>query len=239
MKNISFELFPCNNIKDLSILINYLKNKKPSFISVTFGKIKNLKFVENLQKKFSVKIIPHLICDNIFNIINNIIYFIKIKIFTFLIITGDKNKNNSINYISLIRILFGYLIKIITGCYFENHKFSDNFKNEILFHYKKNKKGVNINISQFFYNFNIINYYIKVIKKTGINKNLILGIILKKEIKDILNFVNLCKIDIPLWLIKNYYEFNIELFFIKNLKKYKNLHFYTFNNISLVKNYFK
>ncbi|BAF35046.1 5,10-methylenetetrahydrofolate reductase [Candidatus Carsonella ruddii PV] len=239
MKNISFEIFPCNNIKDLSVLINYLNKNKPSFVSVTFGKINNLKFVKNIQKQISTKIIPHLICDNIFNIINYIIYFIKIKIFNFLIITGDKNKNNSIKYIYFIRFLFGHIIKIITGCYFENHKFSKNFKNEILFHYKKNKIGTNMCITQFFYNFNTIKYYINIIKKTGISKNFILGIISKKNIKDILNYTNLCKIDIPIWIIKNYKEFNIELFFVKNLKKYKNLHFYTFNNINLIKNYFK
>lgn len=108
-----------------------------------------------------------------------------------------------------------------------------------MFLYKKKKIGINLFITQFFYNFNIINYYINKIKKTNINKNFILGIFPKKNIKEILFFANKCKIEIPVWFIKNYNLINIKNYYLKNLNNYNFFHFYTFNNINFIEYYLK
>ncbi|MBY0585442.1 methylenetetrahydrofolate reductase, partial [Candidatus Carsonella ruddii] len=171
MKNISFEIFPNKNVKESIKLIKYLEKKNPIFISITCGKIDNFEFVKLIKKNTNIKIIPHIICDNIYKNVLKIINFIRIKIFNFIIITGDNFKNNSFNIIKIIRNLFGHIIKIYSGSYLEEHKITNNMIKEILFIYKKKKIGINLFLSQFFYNFNIINYYINKIKKSGIGKN--------------------------------------------------------------------
>ncbi|UNB92086.1 methylenetetrahydrofolate reductase [Candidatus Carsonella ruddii] len=239
MKNISFEIFPSNNIKESIDLVKHLEKKNPNFISITCNKNNNFNFIYNLKKKILTKLIPHLICDTIFNVVDKIINFIKIKIFDFIIITGDNVINNSFSFINTIRKLFGFTIRIYSGSYLEEHKTTKNIKKEIMFLYKKKKIGINLFITQFFYNFNIINYYINKIKKTNINKNFILGIFPKKNIKEILFFANKCKIEIPVWFIKNYNLINIKNYYLKNLNNYNFFHFYTFNNINFIEYYLK
>ncbi|MFI4883880.1 MAG: methylenetetrahydrofolate reductase [Candidatus Carsonella ruddii] len=239
MKHISFEIFQNKNNKEINFFLKEIIKKYPKFISVTYSKTNNLNFIKNIKKCFKIKIVPHIICDNILNIIKNIISFIKIKIFDFIIITGDDKNYNSYNFIKLVRILFGHIIRIYSGSYLEEHKITKNFKKEIFFLYKKKKIGINIFITQFFYNFNIINYYILKIKKTNINKNFILGIFPKQNIENIINFSNKCKIELPIWFIKNYKLINIKNYYLLNLKNYKNFHFYTFNNIYYLNNYLK
>ncbi|XRA05437.1 MAG: methylenetetrahydrofolate reductase [Candidatus Carsonella ruddii] len=239
MKYISFEIFPNKNNKEINIFLKEIIKKNPKFISVTYSKNNNFDFIKNIKKTIKTKIVPHIICENIINIIKNIIDFIRIKIFDFIIITGDNKINNSYNFIKIIRKLFGHIIRIYSGSYLEEHKITKNFKKEIFFLYKKKKIGINIFITQFFYNFNIINYYILKIKKTNINKNFILGIFPKQKIENITIFSNKCKIELPIWFIKNYNLINIKNYYLLNLKYYKNLHFYIFNNIYYLNNYLK
>ncbi|ATX33444.1 hypothetical protein CUN91_00545 [Candidatus Carsonella ruddii] len=239
MKNISFEIFPNKNIKESIKFVKIIEKKKPVFISITCSKINNFDFVKTIKNNTNIKIIPHIICDNLYNIVLKIINFIKIKIFNFIIITGDNISNNSFLTIKKIRFLFGHIIKIFSGSYLEEHKLSSNINKEILFIYKKKKIGINLFLTQFFYNFNIINYYLNKIKKTYINKNFIPGIFPKKNIKEILLFINKCKIEIPIWIIKNYDFINIKNYLLKNLNIFKHFHFYTFNKINFVDYYLK
>ncbi|MFI4878657.1 MAG: methylenetetrahydrofolate reductase [Candidatus Carsonella ruddii] len=239
MKYISFEIFPNKNNKEINIFLKEIIKKTPKFISVTYSKMNNFNFIKNIKKNFKIKIVPHIICDNIINITRNIINFIKIEIFDFIIITGDNHNHSSYSFIKIIRELFGHIIRIYSGSYLEEHKITKNFKKEIFFLYKKKKIGINIFITQFFYNFNIINYYILKIKKTNINKNFVLGIFPKQKIENIINFSNKCKIELPIWFIKNYNFINIKNYYLLNLKKYKNFHFYTFNNTYFLNNYLK
>ncbi|WP_433927832.1 methylenetetrahydrofolate reductase [Candidatus Carsonella ruddii] len=239
MKNISFEIFPNKNIKESIKIIKNLEKKNPIFISITCSKNDNFEFIKIIKKNTIIKIIPHIICDNIFKTVEKIINFIKIKIFNFIIITGDNLKNNSFNFIKIIRNLFGHVIKIYSGSYLEEHKITNNMIKEILFIYKKKKIGINLFLTQFFYNYNIINYYIYELKKIGICKNFTPGIFPKKNIKEVLLFINKCKIEIPIWIIKNYKFINIKNYFLKNLKQYKHFHFYTFNKINFINFYLK
>ncbi|AQU89434.1 methylenetetrahydrofolate reductase [Candidatus Carsonella ruddii] len=239
MKNISFEIFPNKDIKESIKIVKNLEKKKPIFISITCNKNNNFEFVKNIKNKTNIKIIPHIICDNIYNIILKIINFIKIKIFNFIIITGDNIKNNSLYIIKKIRLLFGHIIKIFSGSYLEEHKLTNNMNKEILFLYKKKKIGINLFLTQFFFNFNIINYYLNKIKKTYVNKNFVPGIFPKKNIKEILLFINKCKIELPIWIIKNYNIINIKNYLLKNLNLFKHFHFYTFNKIEFINFYLK
>ncbi|AFP83489.1 methylenetetrahydrofolate reductase [Candidatus Carsonella ruddii] len=236
MKQISFELFPTFNC--INNLINKINIIKPYFISITCGKIDNYLFIKKNINFFKVNIVPHLICNEINNVLIKIILFIKLNIYNFLIITGDNYKSNSFYFVKKIRILFGHIIKIFSSIYSENHKLSINLNKEILFIYKKNKIGINCYFSQFFFNYNIINYFLKIINKTGINKNIIIGIFPKKKISEILIFSNYCKVEISNWILKNYFFFNLKNYLLKNIKN-KNFHFYTFNNIKNLNYYFK
>lgn len=239
MKKFSFEIFPNQNIEENIKLLKKIEKKNPIFISITCGKNDNFEFIKILKKNTLVKLIPHIVCDNIYYVIVKIINFIKIKIYNFIIITGDNIKNNSFIFIKIIRKLFGHIIKIFSGSYFEEHKITNNMKKEIFFIYKKKKNGINLFLTQFFYNFNIINYYINKLKKTGINKNFVPGIFPKKNIKEILLFANKTKIELPIWIIKNYYFINIKNYYFKNLIHYKHFHFYTFNKLELINFYLK
>ncbi|AFP83870.1 methylenetetrahydrofolate reductase [Candidatus Carsonella ruddii] len=239
MKHISFEIFPNKNIKESILFINYLIKKSPKFITITCGKIDNYNFIKNIKKSINIKIIPHIICNDFFLLVKKIINFIKIKIFDFVIITGDNSKLNSFNLIKKIRILFGHIIRIYSGLYLEEHKLTKNILNEILFIYKKKKIGINVFISQFFYNYNLIIYCVNILKKIGINKNFIIGIFPKKNIKEIIYFTNKCKIELPIWIIKNFNYINFKNYYFKNLKKSKMFHFYTFNKKEYVEYYLK
>lgn len=239
MKKISFEIFPEKDVKKSIEFINFLKEKNPNFISITCSKEDNYSFVEIIKKNTNIKIIPHIICNTLFSVIIKILKFIKIKIFNFIIITGDNCKNNSYNYIIKIRKLFGHIIKIYSGIYLEEHKITKNFNKEILFVYKKKKIGINLFLTQFFYNFSIVKYYLNILKKSGMNKNLIPGIFPKKKIQDVLNFTNKCKIEIPNWIIKNYNFINFKNYYLSNLKNFNHFHFYTFNKTKNIVYYLK
>ncbi|AFP84062.1 putative 5,10-methylenetetrahydrofolate reductase [Candidatus Carsonella ruddii HT isolate Thao2000] len=239
MKHISFEIFPIKNIKENILFFNYLLDKNPKFITVTCGKKDNYDFIKKIKSYINKKIIPHIICNDIFLLIKKIIKFINLKIFEFVVITGDNSKFNSFNIINKIRILFGHTIKIYSGIYLEEHKITKNILNEILFIYKKKKIGINMFISQFFYNYNLIEYCVNILKKIGINKNIILGIFPKKNIKEILYFTNKCKIELPIWIIKNFNYINFKNYYFKNIKKIKMFHFYTFNKKKYVEYYLK
>ncbi|MGP4128082.1 MAG: methylenetetrahydrofolate reductase [Candidatus Carsonella ruddii] len=239
MKRISFEIFPSKNLKENISFIKYLEKKNPKFITITCSKNDNFEFVKFVKKNSKIDIIPHIICNDLFFLVKKIINFIKIKIFNFVIITGDNIKNNSFEIIKKIRTFFGHIIRIFSGIYLEEHKLTKNLINEILFIYKKKKIGVNGFISQFFYNYNIINYCINILKKIGVNKNFVLGIFPKKNIKEILYFTNKCKIELPIWLIKNFNFINIKKFYFSNLKKINHFHFYTFNKKEFIEYYLK
>ncbi|BFI90834.1 methylenetetrahydrofolate reductase [Candidatus Carsonella ruddii] len=239
MKHISFEIFPNKNTKENISFIKFLEKKNPKFITITCGKKDNFDFVKFIKKNSKIDIIPHIICDNFFFLVKKIINFIRIKIFNFVIITGDNIKNNSLKIIKKIRFLFGHIIKIFSGIYLEDHKITKNLINEILFIYKKKKIGINGFISQFFYNYNLINYCLNILKKIGINKNFILGIFPKENIKKILYFTNKCKIELPVWFVKNFNFIDIKKFYLKNLSKINHFHFYTFNKKEFVNYYLR
>lgn len=198
---------------------------------------------------------PHIICSNIslFDFKNNLYFYYISNIKKILILKGDENINNyySYNLINLINKIFKNFFYIYSAVYCEFHNNSFNYKNDIKNSFIKiNFKNI-YNITQYFYNIDSYLYFIDDIKKIKLKKiKLIPGIMPILSINQIIKFSNICKSEIPTWIIKrlnnfylsidNFKIFTIDIlinliFKLLNLK-IKFIHFYTMNNLKNLNN---
>ncbi|QND78550.1 5,10-methylenetetrahydrofolate reductase [Candidatus Nasuia deltocephalinicola] len=226
---------------------------KPFFLTITYNKFNINKKVINYLIKNGLKVSPHIICKKKirnFNYLLNSYFLINLK--NLMIIKGDNSKNNyyySYNILNLIKKNYINKFNVFLGDYAESHPNSLNFLSNIKNNKIKNivKKNINF-ISQYFYNIESYYNFYDSLKKINYKIKLIPGIMFINDFYKIISFSNICKTELPLWIIKKinnnkfykkeYKKINKEIILNLILKllnfKVKILHFYSMNNLYLV-----
>ncbi len=171
-----------------------------------------------------------------------------------MVIKGDEKLSNfyyCYNFLNIIKNNYRNIIKIYLGVYLEFHQnnlnnFND-FKNNII---KNNIFFKSIFISQYIYDFESYCHFYDDLNKIKNNIKIIPGIMPINCLKKIISFSNICKANLPIWLIKkllnnflkkkNFNKINIEINcnIIFKMKKFKIkfIHFYTMNNTKIINN---
>ncbi|WP_259286191.1 methylenetetrahydrofolate reductase [Candidatus Nasuia deltocephalinicola] len=245
--------------KNFLKIINLKKNIniKIKFITITYNNFKLNKKIINYFLKKKKKILPHIICKNNiknFNYLINMYYINNIK--NLMIIKGDEKISNfyyCYNFLNIIKNNYKNLFKIYLGLYAEFHQNNLNnifdFKNNII---KKNIFLKSIFISQYIYDFNSYCYFYDDLSKIKKNIKIIPGIMPINNLKKVISFSNICKSNLPVWLVKklsnnffkkkNFNKINIEIncniIYKMNKFKINFIHFYTMNNTKLINNIF-
>lgn len=198
---------------------------------------------------------PHIVCSNIslIDFKNNLYFYYISNIRKILILKGDENNNNyySYNLINLVKKIFKNFFYIYSAIYCEFHNNSFNYKNDIKNSFIKINFNNIYNITQYFYNIDSYIYFIDDIKKIKFKKIILIpGVMPILSINQIIKFSNICKSEIPIWIIKRLNNFclNIDDFkiitteIIVNLilkllnLKIKYIHFYTMNDLKNLNN---
>ncbi len=198
---------------------------------------------------------PHIICKNNiknFNYLINMYYINNTK--NVMIIKGDEKLSNfyyCYNFLNIIKNNYRNIIKIYLGVYVEFHQnnlnnFND-FKNNII---KNNIFFESIFISQYIYDFESYCNFYDDLNKIKNNIKIIPGIMPINCLKKIISFSNICKANLPIWLIKKLLnnflkkkkfnkiniEINCNIIFKMKKFKIKLIHFYTMNNTKIINN---
>ncbi|MGX7582915.1 methylenetetrahydrofolate reductase [Candidatus Vidania fulgoroideorum] len=236
----SCELFPGKFNKISKFL--FLRYFNIKFISITFNLKHNYKRTIETSlflSSFGIKIIPHIPCLNISkNILIKILkIFLNNNIKKILIVRGDIGKiidfKSSYDIIRYIRKK-KYKINIFIPYYPQPYFFFKNKNFDIYNIYKKSRFSISGLISQINFSFKNLD----ILKKFG---EAYIGLLLSNNLNKIIKVSKFCNITIPYNFIykinKNFLNY---IFFLKkNIKMYKNIHIYCFNNLKLTFSFFK
>ena len=215
----SFELFPPKTPEGyLKLLdtIHQLADLKPDFISCTYGagggsREKTLDIVEHIQKKHNITAVAHLTCvlhtkDEIKTILQEMK---RRKINNVLALRGDAPKENpnwkpgpnnfkySSQLVAFIRQHFGSYFGIGVAGFPEGHLLCPD-RNLSAQHLKsKIDAGANYVITQLFFDNQDYFDYMARLKKLGVNKPVIPGILPITDYAALVRFCALCGASIP------------------------------------------
>ena len=215
----SFELFPPKTPEGYDKLlatIAQLCALKPNFISCTYGagggsRDKTLDIVEHIQKKHSVAAVAHLTCvlhtkDEIKAILEDME---RRGISRVLALRGDPPKENpdwkagpdnfrySSDLVAFIRAHFGKYFEIGVAGFPEGHILALNREMDAQHLKTKIDAGANYIITQLFFNDQDYFDYIARLKKLGVNKPVIPGILPITDYRALVRFCLLCGASIP------------------------------------------
>ncbi|XXS36732.1 MAG: methylenetetrahydrofolate reductase [Candidatus Nasuia deltocephalinicola] len=205
--NFSLEFFLNKNIILKILKIKNFFLLKPSFITITYNTYNINKKIINYLIKKKIFVFYHFICKkNFFNFLYflNLYYINNLK--NFLIIKGDQKKIDSYysyNFLNLLKKNYKNKLNIALGCYFEQHRNSIlnsiELKNNVL----KNLIIKNIFlISQYTYNIDSYLYFFDNLNKIKYNLKILPSIMPIKNLKKIISFTNICRSELPLWILK-------------------------------------
>ncbi|MBI3601345.1 MAG: methylenetetrahydrofolate reductase [NAD(P)H] [Candidatus Omnitrophica bacterium] len=216
---ISFELFPPKTpegyVKLLGI-IDQLAGLKPDFISCTYGagggsREKTLDVVEHIQNKHHIKAVAHLTCvlhtkDEIKTILEEIK---RRGISNVLALRGDppkdhpdwkpgpKNFRYSSELVAFIRQHFNSYFGIGVAGFPEGHMLAPNREVDAQHLKAKIDAGADYVITQLFFDNQDYFDYIARLKKLGVNKPVIPGILPITDYQALVRFCLLCGASIP------------------------------------------
>ncbi len=217
--SISFELFPPKTeegYQKLLATIEQLCALKPDFISCTYGagggsREKTLDIVEHIQTQWGIKAVAHLTCvlhtkDEILNILQEMK---RRHIHQVLALRGDppkehpdwqpgpKNFKYSCELVSFIRQHFGSYFDIGVAGFPEGHLLAPNRDVDAQYLKSKIDAGADYVITQLFFNNQDYFDYRSRLKKLGVNKPVIPGILPITDYQALIKFCALCGASIP------------------------------------------
>lgn len=217
--SISFELFPPKTeegYQKLLATIEQLCALKPDFISCTYGagggsREKTLDIVEHIQTKHGIKAVAHLTCvlhtrDEILGILQEMK---RRHIHQVLALRGDppkehpdwqpgaKNFKYSCELVSFIRQHFGSYFDIGVAGFPEGHLLAPNRDVDAQYLKSKIDAGADYVITQLFFNNQDYFDYRDRLRKLGVNKPVIPGILPITDYQALAKFCTLCGASIP------------------------------------------
>ncbi len=270
LKTFSFELFPPRTPEGHTKLLHTIEllcNLKPDFISCTYGagggsREKTLEIVDHIQKKHKTIGIAHLTCVMHTKAeIKAILEEIKrLGIYNVLALRGDAPKDNpnwkpgpdnfhySSDLVDFMRQDFSDYFGIGVAGFPEGHVLCPDRDKDAQFLKKKTDAGADFVITQLFFENKDYFDYVNRLKKLGVTKRIIPGVLPITDYNGLVRFCALCGASIPKKVhdifepIKNDPEKTLQAgikFCVEQCKGLlaggaPGIHFYTLNRISPV-----
>lgn len=221
---ISFEFFPPKTEMLTQNIISDIKSignlwPKPKFISITYGaggsdRDKTYSLVKKLIEETDLEIVPHLtsICLSKAEIKEIIESYLSIGVKKIIALRGDmpheknglqiKNFDNYPYASDLVRAIkeIDNALEIIVAAYPEKHPEARSLDEDIDNLKRKEDAGATSTITQFFFDNKYIYQFMDKVVQKNISLNIIPGIILINNFKQISVFAGRCNTHIPNWI---------------------------------------
>lgn len=219
-KTFSFEIFPPKtpegDIKLIHETLKELSLLSPDFVSCTYGaaggnKDKTLALVEHIQKAYDIPSMAHLTCiSHTKDEIHDIVKKIKTKgIQNILALRGDPPRDNpdlvpgidnykhSSELITFLRQEYKDDFCLGVAGFPEMHPLSVTKEDDIKYLKNKIDCGADFIITQLFFDNQIYFDYVESVRKAGITKRIIPGILPITSYDGLIKFCNTCGATIP------------------------------------------
>lgn len=215
---LSFEFFPPHTregLEKLKLTTRKLETLHPEYFSVTFGAAGNtqsytVETVNTLKQQASASIAPHISCigstpESIRQLLET---YKKANINRLVVLRGDKPSgmmSPSIfryakDLIEFIRKETGNYFWIEVAAYPECHPEARNPDEDLENFKRKVAAGANSALTQYFYNIDSYNQFIKSCEKMGITVPIVPGIMPITNYLQLKRFSDNCGAEIPRWL---------------------------------------
>ena len=250
---ISFEMFPEENISNVYNVLAELKKYNPSLVSLTYGAGgKNKEFSKSIvrEMKSEYNLMPHFtcICNSKENVENDIINLECLGIKNILALRGDMPDNNTVCYMDFKHAndLVAFIksktdLSIGVAGYPEGHIESPDLDTDLKYLKQKVETGADVIYTQLFFNNDKFYSFVEKVRKMGIDKPVIPGVMPIISQKQVNKMTNLARIEVPKivreklekYSTADLKEFGVEYAFkqCEGLIDFgvKGLHFYTLN----------
>ena len=250
---ISFELFPEENISNVYKALSELKEYEPALVSLTYGAGgKNKEFsaeiIRNLKNEFNL--MPHFtcICNSKENVEKDIANLVNLGIKNILALRGDIPEDNTVCYMDFKHAndLVDFIksktdLSIGVAGYPEGHIESPDIDTDLRYLKQKVEAGADIIYTQLFFNNDKFYSFVEKVRKMGIDKPVIPGIMPIISQKQVNKMTNLARIEVPKFVrekLEKYSTADLKEFGVEYATKQcedlvnfgvKGLHFYTLN----------
>ena len=250
---ISFEMFPEENISNVYNVLDELKKYNPSLVSLTYGAGgKNKEFskeiITNLKSEFNL--MPHFtcICNSKENVERDIVTLENLGIKNILALRGDVPENNDICYLDFKHAsdLVEFIkhktdLSIGVAGYPEGHIESPDLDTDLKYLKQKVDLGADVIYTQLFFNNDKFYSFVEKVRKLGIEKPVIPGIMPIISAKQVNKMTSLARIEVPKIIsekLEKYSSSDLKEFGVEYASKQceglidfgvKGLHFYTLN----------
>jgi methylenetetrahydrofolate reductase (NADPH) len=218
-RTFSFEFFPPKDeisAVDFGVNVGQLMKLSPSFVSVTYGaggsnQERTFTLVDYLQNKTGLTVMAHYTCVGASKtkVIEDIKYLKSKNIDNLMLLRGDPPKgtnsfvphpdgfNHASELIEKVCSEFKNTFTIGAGCYPEKHPESENFEQDILYIKEKTDAGADFLITQLFFDNSVYFNFVENMRKAGIRRRIIPGIIPITSYSQIDRFVKLSNTKMP------------------------------------------
>ena len=250
---ISFEVFPEENISNVYNVLAELKKYNPSLVSLTYGAGgKNKEFSKSIVRelKSEYNLMPHFtcICNNKENVENDIINLESLGIKNILALRGDIPDDNTVCYMDfkhandLVRFIKSKTdLSIGVAGYPEGHIESPDLETDLKYLKQKVETGADVIYTQLFFNNDKFYSFVEKVRKLGIDKPIIPGVMPIISKKQVDKMTKLARIEVPKIVcekLEKYSSSDLKEFGVEYASKQceglidfgvKGLHFYTLN----------
>ena len=250
---ISFEVFPEENISNVYNVLAELKKYNPSLVSLTYGAGgKNKEFSKSIVRelKSEYNLMPHFtcICNSKENVENDIIYLESLGIKNILALRGDIPDDNTVCYMDFKHAndLVGFIksktdLSIGVAGYPDGHIESPDLESDLKYLKQKVDTGADVIYTQLFFNNDKFYSFVEKARKLGIDKPVIPGVMPIISQKQVDKMTRLARIEVPKIIcekLEKYSSSDLKEFGVEYASKQceglidfgvKGLHFYTLN----------
>ena len=250
---ISFEVFPEENISNVYNVLAELKKYNPSLVSLTYGAGgKNKEFSKSIVRelKSEYNLMPHFtcICNSKENVENDIMTLENLGIKNILALRGDIPDDNTVCYTDFKHAndLVGFIksktdLSIGVAGYPEGHIESPDLETDLKYLKQKVETGADVIYTQLFFNNDKFYSFVEKVRKLGIEKPIIPGVMPIISQKQVDKMTSLARIEVPKIVcekLEKYSSSDLKEFGVEYASKQceglidfgvKGLHFYTLN----------
>lgn len=208
----SFEIFPpkkTGTLESIYSTIDGLASLTPDFMSVTYGaggssRENTLEICTEVQNNYNIPALAHLTCigSNKTDIDEILERLKENKVKNILALRGDLVGDNSLGDFRYASDLIGYIKErydfgIVAGCYPEKHIEAYSLDQDIEHLKHKVSMGVDLLITQLFFDNNVFYVWLDKVRKAGINVPIVAGILPITLPNQLDRLVSLCGASVP------------------------------------------